>query len=75
MIVMAGKPLIVGVGEALYGSIWASDMARDIGVGKRTTARYASGEREPGDDTLRRLRRIAVARVEVLRALIEELPE
>ena len=33
------------VGEALYGSRWASDLARDLGVALRTVQRWHSGDR------------------------------
>lgn len=71
----ANKRLVVRIGEALWGSIWASDMAACIGKGKRTTARYASGEREPSAETMRDLRSIMGKRIEHLKELIAELPE
>lgn len=35
------------VGEALYGPLWQSEMARNIGVNDRTVRRWASGARIP----------------------------
>jgi hypothetical protein len=69
------KPLIVRVGEAMWGSHWPSDMATCLGVGPRTTRRYVTGEREPGQENLRELRRIVVRRIGQLHDLAKELPE
>ena len=40
-------PLIVAVGQALYGSRWQSELARALGVAIRTVQRWSSGDAEP----------------------------
>lgn len=37
------QPLIVSVGEALFGSRWQSELARAIGVADRTVRRWVAG--------------------------------
>ena len=50
-------PILVAVGEALYGPRWQSDLARDLGVSDRTMRRWAAGTHHPPpavqDDLLR----------------------
>ncbi len=36
--------LLREAGEAMYGSRWQSDMARDLGVSDRTVRRWVAGE-------------------------------
>lgn len=38
--------LLVECGEALYGPLWQSAVARDLGVAVRTVQRWVSGERD-----------------------------
>lgn len=35
---------LCAVGEALYGPLWQSQIARDLGVATRTMQRWAGGE-------------------------------
>jgi len=35
--------LLAEAGEALYGTRWQSDLARDLGVSDRTVRRWAAG--------------------------------
>jgi len=44
---MTDTPLIVAVGQALYGSRWQSELARALGVAIRTVQRWSSGNTEP----------------------------
>ena len=37
------RDLLIECGEALYGPRWQSEMARDLGVNKRTIGRWLSG--------------------------------
>jgi heme oxygenase len=37
--------LLVRIGEALYGPLWQSALARSIGVSDRTMRRWVAGER------------------------------
>ena len=40
---MERAALLRAAGEALYGSRWQSDLARDLGVSDRTMRRWAAG--------------------------------
>jgi hypothetical protein len=40
-------PLIVEVGQALYGPHWMRELARALDVNERTVRRWAAGEVEP----------------------------
>ena len=37
-------PLLIAVGQALYGERWQSPLARDLGVSDRTMRRWAAGQ-------------------------------
>lgn len=41
------EELICRIGEALYGSRWHSDLARDLGVSDRQVRRWATGAHVP----------------------------
>jgi len=36
-------PLLIAVGQALYGERWQSPLARDLGVSDRTMRRWVAG--------------------------------
>lgn len=37
-------PLLIAVGQALYGERWQSPLARDLGVSDRTMRRWVAGQ-------------------------------
>lgn len=39
--------LLLDCGEALYGSLWQSAIARDLGVSDRTVRRWVAGSEPP----------------------------
>lgn len=61
-------------GEALYGPLWQSQLARDLGCNVRTIQRYAAGSHEPAPSILIDLRDMLADRRAYLDQLIEQLP-
>ncbi len=63
---------LIRLGEAIfpgeYGSkpAWRGYVARQLGVDVSLVNRWASGEREPSDERLEQLERLAAERVEVI---------
>ena len=49
------------VGEALYGPVWQSKMARELGVSSRCIRRWLSGERRIGPLAERAIRSLVVS--------------
>lgn len=43
------------IGEAMYGSRWQSEMARELGKAVNTVQRWEDGSRSPGPDSRARL--------------------
>lgn len=54
----------VEIGEALYGSRWATALARDLGVTYRTVVNWRSGRTPFPSDIVDRLRPIVRSRIE-----------
>lgn len=66
--------LLREAGEALYGTQWRSDLARDLNVADRTIRRWASGEWEVPPKALTELRALLKARGLALAAVRRKLP-
>jgi len=65
--------LLRRIGAALYGEHWHSELARDLGVPRRTVQRWEAGD-APIPLTLRRdLARLVAMRQDVLGKLYREL--
>jgi len=65
--------LLRRIGTALYGEHWPSELARDLGVPRRTVQRWEAGD-APIPLTLRRdLARLVAMRQDVLGKLYREL--
>ena len=60
------RDLLIECGEALYGPRWQSEMARDLGVNKRTIGRWLSGASPIPLGLRNDLRRLVGARAELL---------
>lgn len=69
------KPLIIEVGEALYGPRWQSDLARDLKVADRTMRRWVAGDVQPPPSVWGELLAIADERHRALGALLSKLRE
>ena len=65
--------LLHDVGEALYGSRWQSDAARDLGVSIRSVQRWAVDARGVPSGVWRELLRITQERATALDALVDRL--
>lgn len=60
-------------GEALYGSLWQSALARDLGITDRSMRRWLAGEHAIAADALGKLQQLVIARKDRLSALSNEL--
>ena len=67
--------LLVETGEALYGPLWQSALARDLGVSDRTVRRWVAGTSDVPAGLYLDLLRLAQERAAVLDALAEKLRE
>ena len=67
--------LLTEVGEALYGSRWQTDLARDLGVADRTVRRWAAGAQEMPASARTDLLRLTQERAALLDSLAERLRE
>jgi len=67
------RPTIREIGEALYGPLWQSPMARDLGVAVRTVQRWAAGDTEPAPGVWDDLRQLLAARGKQLDGLVKRL--
>ena len=63
---------IAGIGSALYGAQWQTELARTLGVTDRTVRRWAAGKGVPRDIELV-LAQLAKARAKQLRAWARHL--
>jgi plasmid maintenance system antidote protein VapI len=63
------------VGEALWGPQYVSEMARQLGISRRTATRYHCGERPISPDVAERLRALLAERQTVLARLSRKLNE
>lgn len=67
--------MLVETGEALYGPLWQSALARDLGVSDRTVRRWVAGTSDVPAGLYLDLLRLAQERAAVLDALAEKLRE
>ena len=67
--------LLVEAGEALYGSRWQSEMARDLGVADRTVRRWVAGTSEVPSGLYVDLLRLTQERAALLDSLAARLRE
>ena len=67
--------LLVESGEALYGPLWQSALARDLGVSDRTVRRWVAGTSNVPAGLYTDLLRLTQERAEVLHALAGRLRE
>lgn len=67
--------LLVETGEALYGPLWQSALARDLGVSDRTVRRWVAGTSEVPAGLYLDLLRLTQERAAVLDALAGRLRE
>jgi hypothetical protein len=65
--------LLQDCGEALYGSRWQSDLARDLGISDRTVRRWVSGVDDPPLGIYTDLHRLVTERAQRLDDLGERL--
>lgn len=65
--------LLRAVGEALWGPRWQTEMAREIGVAKRTVQRWDAGANDVPDAAFIALAKVAAARVDALGAIMRRL--
>lgn len=63
--------LLIDAGEALYGSRWQSELARDLEVSVRTMQRWVSGEQPVPRGVPTDLMRLLAERAEAMDDLIE----
>lgn len=66
--------LLAECGEALYGTRWQSDLARDLGVADRTVRRWVAGATQVPTGVYVDLLRLVTERAETLDALAKRLP-
>ena len=66
-------PSITSIGEALFGSRWTTELAREIGVSDRYARMLASGERPMTDAVRDEILAVARARRRGLDAVIAAL--
>jgi methylphosphotriester-DNA--protein-cysteine methyltransferase len=67
--------LLAECGEALYGSRWQTELARDLGVSDRTVRRWAAGEQPMSPSACADLLRLAQERASLLDSLAGRLRE
>jgi hypothetical protein len=65
--------LLIECGEALYGPLWQSALARDLAVSDRTVRRWAAGTSEPPGGLYADLLRLTMERAQVLDELAPRL--
>ncbi len=65
--------LLIETGEALYGSRWQSEIARDLDCSIRTVQRWAAGVYDLPDGIYMDLSRLALERAQMLDALADRL--
>jgi DNA-binding transcriptional regulator YiaG len=58
------------IGEALYGPLFQSALARDLNVSDRTMRRWIAGTHEPPEGLRDELRALVRARIALLQKLI-----
>lgn len=67
--------LLVEAGEALYGPLWQSALARDLTISDRTMRRWVAGATQPPAGLYTDLLRLTQERAAVLDALAGRLRE
>jgi len=67
------QELLARAGEALYGPAWHSDLARDLGVSRRSVQRWAAGERSPSGETWKQLAMVVLNRYRNMTDLMLDL--
>lgn len=65
--------LLREAGEALYGTQWQSEMARDLNINTRTVQRWVAGVGEPAPGHYLDILRITQERAMMLDALADRL--
>jgi len=65
--------LLLATGQALYGQLWQSALARNLGVSDRTMRRWIAGAQPVPAGIAADLLRLCVERAEVLAELAEQL--
>lgn len=65
--------LLRRAGALLYGSGWQSELARALGVNRRTVERWAGGSREPGEEYWSEIRELLFEHRDDLAELLDEL--
>lgn len=65
--------LLAEIGKSLYGPLWQSEMARQLGVDKRSVHRWANGEATPRPRHVAALIEKMAERRDILAALRERL--
>lgn len=60
-------------GRALYGQLWQSALARDLGVNDRTMRRWAAGQ-EPPETIWAEVRSLLASRRDTIREVLKEIP-
>jgi DNA-binding transcriptional regulator YiaG len=64
------RTAIIQIGEALYGPLFQSALARDLGVSDRTMRRWVAGTHEPPEGLQDELRALVRARIALLQKLL-----
>lgn len=71
-----GAPLIVRIGEALWGERWQAEMARsEVDVNVNTVQKWRKGVATPRPGVYATLRKEIERRRELLTALLEEMDD
>jgi len=66
------RTAIIQIGEALYGPLFQSALARDLGVSDRTMRRWVAGTHEPPEGLQDELHALVRARIALLQ---KQLPK
>ena len=64
------RTAIIQIGEALYGPLFQSALARDLGVSDRTMRRWVAGTHEPPEGLQDELHALVRARIALLQKLL-----
>lgn len=68
---MSNTVLFIEAAQAIFGSRWQSELARQIGKDDRTVRRYAAGDSPIPDDVLKTMQGLLAERRDQLDGLIE----
>lgn len=70
---MTPSDRLSAAGRALYGQLWQSQLARDLGVADRTMRRWVAGQ-EPPETVWADIRALLSARRDQIRKTLRAIP-